>query len=170
MYRTTALRGLFDMALISISKAAKTFEVSRPTLAKALKEGRITGEKTEQDGSETWQIDTAELARLYKLRNPDHANMTSQDPAIGQPLAASKSPDNGTLQDEVITALQSELQALRAERDALRDGKAEEQEKLAKAWEAVAEKQKQLIDDALKLIDGPKKGGFWSRVFGKGPF
>jgi hypothetical protein len=169
MYRTTALRGLFDMALISISKAAKTFEVSRPTLAKALKEGRITGEKTEQDGSETWQIDTAELARLYKLRNPDHANMTSQDPAIGQPLAASKSPDNGTLQDEVITALQSELQALRAERDALRDGKADAERKEAAA-QAVADERKRILDDVMKLLPKPddqdRKSGFWSRVFG----
>lgn len=154
------------MPLLSISKAAKTFEVSRPTLAKALKEGRITGQKTEKDGMETWQIDTAELARLYKLRKPEPAKVDSQDTDIGQPLATYKSPDNGRLQDEVITELQSELQALRAERDALRDAKAEEQEKLAKAWEAVAEKQNQLIEDALKLIDGPQKRGFWSRVFG----
>lgn len=164
-----ALRGFFDMALISISKAAKTFEVSRPTLAKALKEGRITGEKTEKDGSETWQIDTAELSRIYKLRNPDPVKVSSQDPAIAPPLSTSKSPNNGPLQDEVITALQSELQALRTERDALRDGKAEAERREAAA-QAVADERKRILD-GLKLIPKPDnevpQKGLWARLLRK---
>lgn len=157
------------MPLLSISKAAKTFEVSRPTLAKALKEGRITGEKTEKDGMETWQIDTAELARLYKLRKPDHAKVSSQDPGIGQPLAVEKSVENGPLQGEVVTELQSELQAARAELDALRIGKAEAERDLAAA-QAVAEERKRILDDMTKLLTKPddqgRKSGFWSRLFG----
>lgn len=157
------------MPLLSISKAAKTFEVSRPTLAKALKEGRITGEKTEKDGMESWQIDTAELARLYKLRKPDPANVFSQDANIGQPLAVEKSVDNGPLHGEVVTELQSELQAARAELDALRAGKAEAERELAAA-QAVAEERKRILDDMTKLLTKPddqgRKGGFWSRVFG----
>lgn len=157
------------MPLLSISKAAKTFEVSRPTLAKALKEGRITGEKTEKDGMETWQIDTAELARLYKLRKPDPAKVASQDTDIGQSLAVEKSVDNGPLQGEALTELQSELQAARAELDALRTGKAEAERDLAAA-QAVAEERRRILDDMTKRLTKPddqsRKGGFWSRLLG----
>lgn len=157
------------MPMLSISKAAKTFEVSRPTLAKALKEGRITGQKTEKDGMETWQIDTAELARLYKLRKPDPAKVASQDTNIGQPLAVEKLADNGPLQGEVVTELQSELQAARAELDALRIGKAEAERELVAA-QAVAEERLRMLND-LKLIPKPDDQvpqlGFWSRLFGR---
>lgn len=157
------------MPLLSISKAAKTFEVSRPTLAKALKEGRITGEKTEKDGMETWQIDTAELARLYKLRKPDPVKVTSQDTEIGQPLTVEKLPDNRPLQGEVVTGLQSELRAARAELDALRTGKAEMERELVAA-QAVAEERLRMLND-LKLIPKPDDQvpqlGFWSRLFGR---
>lgn len=157
------------MPLLSISKAARTFEVSRPTLAKALKEGRITGQKTEKDGMETWQIDTAELARLYKLRKPEPAKVASEETGIEPPLAVEKLPDNGPLQGEVVTELQSELQAARAELDALRTGKAEAERELAAA-QAVAEERKRILDDMTKLLTKPddqsRKGGFWSRLFG----
>lgn len=157
------------MPLLSISKAAKTFEVSRPTLAKALKEGRITGEKTEKDGMETWQIDTAELARLYKLRKPDPAKAASQDLEIGQPLAVEKLPDNGPLQGEVVTELQSELQAARAELDALRAKLAASERDVAVA-QATADAQARNLEDLRKLLPKPedqaRKGAFWSRIFG----
>ena len=53
------------MAKISVSEAAKRFEVSRPTLQKHLKNGKISGEKLDGKG---WQLDTAELARAYPPR------------------------------------------------------------------------------------------------------
>lgn len=156
------------MPLISISKAAKTFQVSRPTLAKALKEGRITGEKTEKDGSETWQIDTAELARVYKLRSSEPAKLTSQDDAIGRPLAASKSPDNGPLQGEVVTGLQSELQAVRAELDKMKAEKAATERDLAVA-QAVADERGRSLEDLRRLLPAPNRKTLWQRLTGKQP-
>jgi predicted site-specific integrase-resolvase len=60
------------MAKLSISAAAKRFDVSRPTLLKHLKKGKISGEK---DTAKGWQIDTSELARAYQSRGdaPDNA-------------------------------------------------------------------------------------------------
>jgi len=90
------------MHLLSISKAAKLFDVSRPTLLKALKGGRLSGIKTEKDGAETWQIDPSELARLYKLRDPAPGKFPDKPEAIGQALAIEKTNDNGELPDEYV--------------------------------------------------------------------
>ena len=47
---------------LSIREAVKHFDVSRPTLQKALKSGKISGV---QDGQGTWTIDPSEMARIY---------------------------------------------------------------------------------------------------------
>ena len=46
------------MANVSIREAVKIYQVSRPTLTKALKTGKVSGV---QDGKGQWQIDPAEL-------------------------------------------------------------------------------------------------------------
>ena len=51
---------------LSIREAVKHYQVSRPTLTKALKSGKISGEK---DGQGQWQIDPSELARVYQPRS-----------------------------------------------------------------------------------------------------
>ena len=53
------------MANVSIREAVKLYQVSRPTLTKALKNGKISGI---QDDKNQWQIDPAELARAYQPR------------------------------------------------------------------------------------------------------
>ncbi|QDA35664.1 hypothetical protein E4191_15935 (plasmid) [Paracoccus liaowanqingii] len=156
------------MSLISVSKAAKLFNVSRPTLQKALRDGTITGEKVTSGGSESWQIDTAELARLYALRDPSPANMARQDEGSGQSLAKENSGDIEGLSGEVIRALESRLQTAQAELDALRAGKANAEQELA-ASQAVAEERRRILDDMMKLLPKPKdhpvRRGLWSRLF-----
>ena len=157
------------MPLISVSKAAKLFDVSRPTLQKALKDGAITGEKVIAGGSESWQIDTAELSRLYALRNPDPDNLARKDEGSGQPLATQKVGDNGALAGEVVKALETELQVARAELEMLRADKADAERELVKS-QAVAEERLRMLND-LKLIPKsedhqPKHPGLWWRLFG----
>lgn len=53
------------MGKISIREAVKEFQISRPTLTKALNSGKISGEK---DGNGTWMMDTSELSRVYRPR------------------------------------------------------------------------------------------------------
>lgn len=157
------------MALLSISGAAKLFNVSRPTLQKALKDGTITGEKVMAGGSESWQIDTAELSRLYALRNPDDAKLTRQDEAVGQSVGTDKSGDNADLTGEVVRALEAELRAAKAELDALRADKADAERQLIKS-QATADERLRMLND-LKLIPKPDgqapQQGFWSRLFGR---
>ena len=156
------------MPKLSVSKAAKMFEVSRPTLQKALKDGTITGEKVTAGGSESWEIDTAELARLYKLRTPEHENLPRQDSEGGQPLATEKTGETESLSPELVKELESRLQAAQAELDQLRAGKAEAERELA-ASQAVAEERRRILDDMMKLLPKPEdqaqRKTLWQRLF-----
>lgn len=58
------------MPKLSPRDAVKVYQVSRATLTKALQDGKISAEKTEAGH---WQIDPAELARLYQPRAPQKA-------------------------------------------------------------------------------------------------
>lgn len=66
------------VAKISIREAVKEFQVSRPTLTKALNNGKISGEK---DRSGTWMIEASELSRTYKprviLSDKEHVELTT---------------------------------------------------------------------------------------------
>lgn len=158
------------MPLLSISKAAKQFDVSRPTLQKALKDGTLSGKKVMAGGSESWQIDTAELARLYKLRDDSHEKLASQSDGESQPLGMDKSGDNEDLSGEVVRALEAELKAAKAELDALRTSKADAERELA-ASQAVAEERRRILDDMTKQLAKPndqaRRRGLWARLTGK---
>lgn len=70
------------MANLSIREAVKIYDVSRPTLTKALKIGKISGVK---GGKGQWEIAPAEIARVYQPRvrnvvkegNENSANLTT---------------------------------------------------------------------------------------------
>lgn len=76
------------MTKLSLREAAKTFNVSRPTLTKALKIGKISGE---QDAAGGWKVDYSELARVYQTRLTDMANSGKEYQAnftnVNTPLA-----------------------------------------------------------------------------------
>lgn len=87
------------MAKVSIKEAVKRYAVSRPTVFKHLKSGKLSGEKDPVKG---WQIDSSELARVY-------------DPRTTAATVADPSPENE------VTRLKRELavaQALVEERGA----------------------------------------------------
>lgn len=54
-----------DGGKLSLREAATAFDVSRPTLTKALASGKLSGER---DDTGAWRIDPAELARVYAPR------------------------------------------------------------------------------------------------------
>lgn len=154
------------MPMLSVSKAAKQFEVSRPTLQKALKDGTITGHKVMVGGSESWQIDTAELARLYPMRDSMTGNLPSQDEPTGQRLIMDKSGDIGHLADEAVKKLESELQAAKAE---LAASRALADERL-RIMDKMADDHRAAMSDMLKALPKPddqaQRRGLWSRLFG----
>jgi len=54
-----------DGRKLGLREAAEMFDVSRPTLTKALKAGKLSGER---DGAGAWRVDPSELARVYRPR------------------------------------------------------------------------------------------------------
>lgn len=110
------------MSKVSIAKAAKLFAVSRPTILDHLKKGKISGEKV----GESWQIDMAELGRVYQRRGGKGESVRHDD--LSQP---------DTLSD---MALQSEIKLLQAKLEAA---------------EQLAEERGRHIEDLRALLPGP---------------
>jgi len=68
------------VATISIREAVKEFQVSRPTLTKALNNGKVSGKK---DDNGTWMMETSEISRVYKPRatlpDKEHVKASTQN-------------------------------------------------------------------------------------------
>lgn len=118
------------MAKMSLREAVKVFDVSRPTLQKALKSGKVSGV---QDGKGQWQVDPSELARVYPARGPEAVKAES-------PLHGKITTENRALPGNDY----AEVSALRAEL---------EQERIRReAAEALAEERARHIDDLRRLL------------------
>jgi len=120
-------------------QAAKATGVATATITRALKNGRISGQK---DDSGVWMIDPSELHRVFPpVSKQDSATPNTQDHEI-----ARETPERGP----EISALEREVQTLR---EALSDAR-EDRDK----WRDMAER--------LSLASPPKASshGFWSRL------
>lgn len=116
------------MGKLSLREAVKHFDVSRPTLQKALKSGKISGV---QDGQGHWTIDPAELARAYRPR-----------------------PTTDKTNTITPVKLSTENTPLPGEVDALKQQLAEAERRAAVA-EALADERGKHIDDLRRLLPAP---------------
>ena len=134
------------MANLSIREAVKHYRVSRPTLTKALKYGKVSGT---QDGQGKWSIDPSELARVYQPRLA--VSNIPEPPQSGQPVG------NLTTQN---TSNQGELEGLRAQlaETELRAVKAETR---ADAAELLAQERADRIEDLRRMLPPPKTSRKW---------
>jgi len=121
------------VANLSLREAVKHFEVSRPTLQKALKSGKVSGG---QDGQGHWQVDPAELARVYRPR------------AAGVANAEGAGVVNFATQNRTLPGKdEGELSALKAE--------LAQERALRAAAEALADERARHIDDLRRLLPPP---------------
>lgn len=139
------------MANLSIREAVKHYQVSRPTLTKALKNGKVSGT---QDGQGKWAIDPSELARVYQPRVG--ASDASEQVLTGQPEAKLATLNTSDL---------AELEALRAQlvEVELRAVKAETR---ADAAELLAKERAERIEDLRRMLpppEAPRKRRWWQR-------
>lgn len=111
------------MTEMSLSEAAKWAGVTRPTIFKALKDGRLSGHK---DEGGQWRIDPAELERVYSPASKRHDKLASSDTAA---LTAEK--------DQQISLLREMLEDTRKQRD--------EWQAEAGKWQAEAEAHTRLL-------------------------
>lgn len=121
------------MARLSFRRASEVFDVSRPTLSKARKIGKITAEK---DESGAWLIEESELARLYKRRVPLPGKGTDK-----------LSIQNIALPDNLNIPEQAEIERLKEQ--------LAEAEKRAAVAEALAQERAQHIEDLRLMLPAP---------------
>lgn len=133
------------MANVSIREAVKIYQVSRPTLTKALKNGKVSGV---QDDKGQWQIDPAELSRVYQARTDIAVNSGGSEQA------------NFTIQNPHLPGEVNTLKAQLAEA-----------EKRAAVAEALAEERGKHIEDLRRMLPAPNEAqrpkGFFKRLFGQ---
>jgi transposase len=124
---------VFKVDKLSMREAVKHFDVSRPTLQKALKSGKISGV---QDGKGQWQVDPSELARVYRARSAHSGK-------VDVPQVANFNTESRALpgkDDAEVSALRAEL----------------EQERIRRAAaEALAEERARHIDDLRRMLPAP---------------
>ena len=125
------------MAKISLREAVKHFDVSRPTLQKSLKNGKISGQ---QDEHGHWLIDPSELARVYAPRDSKKspaAILPQEETRVDQPVGGKENP------------LNTELSELKM--------KLVEAEKRAELAEALAREREKHIEDLRRMLPAPSR-------------
>jgi predicted GIY-YIG superfamily endonuclease len=128
------------LAHLSLRDAERRFDVTRPTLSKALKNGKISGRRNARGH---WEVDVAELARVYEARVQAHGEGTDDFATRHTPEAVKAHPE-----------AQAEIEALKRE--------------LAVA-QALAEERGRLLDQTVKLLtDQRDRASWWKRLIGKG--
>lgn len=133
------------MGKLSIREAVKHFQVSRPTLTKALKTGKMSGS---QNGKGQWSIDPSELARVYEPRASDTAALPVNEVAN---LSMKSTPDPVDFQDLRDRLAAAELRAATAETR-------------AEAAEMLAKERAERIEDLRRMLPPPeasKRRGRW---------
>ncbi|MGR3467012.1 MAG: hypothetical protein ACU0CI_03975 [Shimia sp.] len=139
------------MANLSIREAVKHYQVSRPTLTKALKSGKVSGT---QDDQGKWSIDPSELARVYQPRAS--ASDSPEQALTGQPagnLATPNTPDPAELEALRAQLAEVELRAVKAETR-------------ADAAELLAKERAERIEDLRRMLPPPelsRKRRWWQR-------
>ena len=138
------------MANLSIREAVKHYQVSRPTLTKALKSGKLSGNQDEQG---TWSIDPSELARVYQTR-PLIRDTSEQDFSgkTGEGFTTSNTLDPSEAESLRIRLTELELRAVKAETR-------------ADAAELLAQERADRIDDLRRMLPAPEqvKKRWWQR-------
>lgn len=127
----------------TLGEAAKATGKSKATISKAIKSGRISAGK---DETGTFQIDPAELHRVYPI-----TVSTEQDETLGEPHRNDQT-------DGLVRELQARLEAAH--------------ERLADKETVIAdlrEDRDKWRQQATALLADPRpKPGFWARMMGKG--
>lgn len=143
------------MALHSVTEAAKMTGVTRRTIYRYLKSGRLSAAVT---SGENTQIETSELLRVFgSLSQPEVEEVST------------KSQDN---EPEYVTRLLCEMSRLREIVECqqtllLEDKQSREQQNAERQRQSELIEQLQRERDALSLaLDTERKKGFWKKLFG----
>lgn len=144
------LTGAYGM-VFTLGQAAKRVGVSKPTLAKHIKNGRLSAKKLETGA---YAIDEAELGRFM-------SSYTKPEPTGGGSDDQDKTEEPAF--DQVETAV------LRVQLENLRERLAEAVKREEAAEERAAEalrREREASDRVTRLIEDQRPKGLWSKFLG----
>ena len=151
--------------MLSMGQAAKMAGVSKPTISRAIRSGKLSAGRTERGG---YAIDPAELARVFDLR-PDACdpepvtaggNVKPSVPSYVPPAL----PDEAAVLRDRVADLQAQLDAMaRTMRERLADahGERDDAREQRDAWQRQAEASQRLLTDARS------RRGLMARLLGR---
>ena len=128
--------------MLTLGQAAKMTGKSKPTISKAVKDGRISGKKG-KDG--VFQIEVSELLRVYPAKSEEKTN----------PLVLTKDMGNAVVElekkflEEKLQDMERRMMKLEQERDQAVQDAREDRAKF------------------MALLEDKRPRGFWGRLTGK---
>lgn len=121
---------------LSMGRAAKVAGVSKSTLSRAIKSGKLSASRSEGGG---WLIDPAELARVYEGCNPATLGSGVAEGSVAhRATPEAQPPQPGFHQGEAV--LREQVAALQAQFDLMR-------ERLDESREQMRERADELRDE-----------------------
>ena len=129
------------MAKLTLGQAAKQVGKSKPTISKAIKDGKLSGEKI--DG--VYQIEVSELLRVYDAVS----ETTEEESAPPAPQASAVSEVEKRFLEEKVADLEARLTDMKDERDTAQKEAREDRARM------------------MALIEDKRPRGFWSRLTGR---
>jgi len=135
------------MALHTVSDAAKLAGVTRRTIYRYIKSGKLSAAVTDDDNT---KIETSELLRVFgKLSHPEPEEVSS-----------------GSLENvpEYVTKLLAEMSQLRTMLEEQRPRLLEDMQSRELQAELIAQLQRER-DELEQALDTERKKGFWKRLF-----
>ena len=130
------------MAKLTLGQAAKQVGKSKPTISKAIKDGKLSGEKNDNG---VYQIEVSELLRVY-----DAVSETTEAAAASPaPEASAVSEVEKRFLEEKVADLEARLTEMKDERDTAQKEAREDRARM------------------MALLEDKRPKGFWSRLTGK---
>lgn len=130
-------------------QAAKAAGVSTATITRAIKRGKVSALK---DDNGSWQIDPAELHRVFPL-------LTPQDPSKDPVQEVATPSQDNDLRLEVVR-LEERLkaaEALKAMSDELREAAKQDRD----SWRMQAERLTKVLPSPSVIAEPQKRHGWW---------
>ncbi|EPT8944897.1 helix-turn-helix domain-containing protein [Cronobacter dublinensis] len=143
------------MALHSVTEAAKMAGVTRRTIYRYLKSGKLSAAVTNDD---TTQIETSELLRVFGSLSQPEAEEVSTESQGNEPEYVTRLLDEMSRLREIIESQQTLL---------LEDKQSREQQNAERQQQNELIEQLQRERDALsQALDAERNKGFWKKLFG----
>ncbi|WP_312068176.1 helix-turn-helix domain-containing protein [Exiguobacterium sp.] len=142
------------MALHSVTEAAKMAGVTRRTIYRYLKSGKLSAAVT---GDDNTQIETSELLRVFGSLSQPEAEEVSTESQGNEPEYVTRLLDEMSKLRDIIESQQTLL---------LEDKQSREQQKAERQQQSELIEQLQRERDALsQALDAERKKGFWKKLF-----